>query len=64
MKIWSQVGGKVAYLFAKQLHKKRAKSKKNQINKNIKVSTILADSGDKTSTSRGFLRPHFQKSVP
>ena len=51
--MWPQICETVAYWSTKSLYEKEEEEKKK-----------MAASGDKTSSSCGFLRPHFQNSFP
>ena len=64
LKMWSQICEKIAYVSTKLRLKKCAKTKKKRRRKKLKHLQSVADSGDKTISSRGFLRPHLQNSFP
>ena len=57
--MWFHICEKMAYVSTKLLSEKITKT---ITIKNMKAFTILADSGDKSSSLCRFLRPHFQDS--
>ena len=61
LKMRSQLCEKIAYVSTKILLEK---SEQTDNKKKWKRLQSLADSGDKTSSSRGFLIPHLKNSVP
>ena len=64
MKMWSQIQRKNFLCVHKTTFRKSSKTKKIKNKKPRKRLQSLADSGDKTSCSGRFLRPHFQNSFP